>query len=429
MFRSGRAWLPLALVLAAGAPAPAGVYCLREQRVIPLPTSYTQMRQVLDELRTLPVRKEAAATPFLRTFYGFSYPELLARLEGSWRKGELGFLDHIDLGACYLRLGRPDDARRVLEEGLRQGADSRARFLLQANLAATYHALYETTGESRFLEQALSTQRGALESWPVLWAGWPGWQLHAAERAERAYLRLLELRHEQARVGGQAAAQPSLEPLFPRLRFVGPSGEYEAGTLAVAMWDSLPGDAPTTVWQLVLARPFDDRLYWLLGEVLNARGQVGEAYRILDELGWSRNVRVRELAQHRQVLAEAVAVLEAWDQNPGTSHFLLTALAPRGLPGSVGLAAAWQEVAPVVVAQAQAALAAADGSPTQGTQAPPAKAAPTRAYVGDDALPSWRSLGVGFGAGILVGLLGFWQVQQWRRRVGSGVMERRLEEG
>ena len=66
-----------------------------------------------------------------------------------------------------------------------------------------------------------------------------------------------------------SSREESLDNLFPRVRFVGPSGEYEPGLLAADQWTNLPADALTIVSQLVLWYPHDNRLYWLFAELLN----------------------------------------------------------------------------------------------------------------------------------------------------------------
>src|SRR5207244_12073881 len=57
------------------------------------------------------------------------------------------------------------------------------------------------------------------------------------------------------------------------LRFVGDREKYEAGSIARAEKAKLPPDAVEIVEQLLIWLPHDDRLFWLLGELLNARGE------------------------------------------------------------------------------------------------------------------------------------------------------------
>ena len=69
-----------------------------------------------------------------------------------------------------------------------------------------------------------------------------------------------------------------LDALFPRVHFVGPSGQYESGMLAAEQWANMPADALTIVKQLVLWFPHDSRLKWLLAELLNAGNDIDGAW-------------------------------------------------------------------------------------------------------------------------------------------------------
>jgi hypothetical protein len=132
------------------------------------------------------------------------------------------------------------------------------------------------------------------------------------------------------------------------------------------------------VWQ-----PHDSRLYWLYGELLNARGDVLGAADVLDNVvqfgggrGWP------ELVAHRRVLLEAQ---DAYKEKQKALD------RPQLLPG-VGL--------------------------------PPAEASGSW-------LPDWRVLAVGFATGVIVTVLAGFQLREWRRggadrkalRAGDGSVE------
>src|SRR5262249_4628765 len=91
------------------------------------------------------------------------------------------------------------------------------------------------------------------------------------------------------------------DPSAP-LRFVAEGGEYAAGEIAARERAKLPTDALAAVQQLLLWFPEDTRLYWLLGELLNADGQVIEAAGILDRCAYARNHPDPELKAHRREL-------------------------------------------------------------------------------------------------------------------------------
>src|SRR5262249_29644352 len=98
--------------------------------------------------------------------------------------------------------------------------------------------------------------------------------------------------------------------LWP-VNFVNDAGAYEPGKLAAAEKAKLPGgdfaEAIATVQQLVLWFPFDVRLYWLLGELYAAKGDVSSALDIMNECVDSGGYRNRKvLMQHREAVRNAV---------------------------------------------------------------------------------------------------------------------------
>ena len=57
--------------------------------------------------------------------------------------------------------------------------------------------------------------------------------------------------------------------------------------------------------QLVLWHPHDARLYWLLGELYNAAGDIETAAKILDHCSFNMGYSNPVLLRHRQVLQQA----------------------------------------------------------------------------------------------------------------------------
>ena len=377
-----RAALFLSCLLVLPSSVRAGVYCFTTSDddtlrplmdPFPLPTAQDKVKYRLGTLRMLDDR---AQNPELKTS-----PERIAllervekQLEPKHAKGELTLQDRVNLSAAYLRLGRHEKARKVLEESLEQvNMDAPERFLLLANLASAYD-----DGNPDRLREAILRQRQALAAIPPK-PPVPGWSQEQWDRyriAERYFLKLLELRNgEVAR--GQAGKWKTVDAIFEKMRFVGPSGEYEAGKLSAESLHELPRDAMPIVVQLMNWLPDDPRLLWLYGELLNADGRVNEAYLVLDELIYARRLSsVREIFQHRQILNEA--------RNPEKKEEVLPPVPPPEEPKK------------------------ADDNSSKG-------------------LPEWRTLLTGFLAGLLVAVFGIMQLFIWFRRRRAPVVPAALE--
>jgi tetratricopeptide (TPR) repeat protein len=368
------ALLVLGLLLGCAAPAQAGLYSSAEPFDNTLSPDFRRFRETLITLRNLGNPQSQMANRYL-----FQVSGPLARgLPDNLPVGE-----RIDLGAALVRLRKYEEAVRVLQRG---DAQDRGNYLLLANLATAYYL----AGQERRAVEAVTDAR---LSWPTDWGklskekqamlhqqlGWDEKQFAWYRKAETYFQKLLRLRlresqRQQAKGTGPA---DDLDDLFdsggtsPRpVRFVGEGGKYEAGKIAAAERDKLPGDALLIVEQLLVWMPNDLRLYWLLGELYNAQGDVTSALAIFDDLV-AKGSRFPELREHRRIL----------QAHPRTS------------------------AAPV-----------ADTGP--GPAPPPPAGGDKK---GDSELPGWspspwQTLGVGFLAGLLVALLGVWQVREIVRR-------------
>jgi tetratricopeptide (TPR) repeat protein len=401
----------------------AGVYNLDPPRKYP--SDYAQVNALdpiwrvwmhLGELRAV---HDAAKVPPQADTLRAAYAKQLTKLEERQNNGTLSPRDRVNLGACLIRMGRYPKARAVLEESLRVvQPDSSVYFLLLLNLASAYQE------EDALLQRAIDLQTQALRSWPKLFPGWNRWESAWYRHAEQCALKLMQLRQrEQIRNQGRFANElPPLDELFGKIRFVGPSGQYEAGGIAYEQWQLLPADAEKVVLQLLLWRPLDPRLNWLYGELLNVRGQVDWAYLVLDFC--KQLASNRELRQHHQILREAVPVYkELFADSTGSGEdrrkqaLLLWSLSPRGALLAPAIGAAANEIGGVATSM--------DLSILSGGRQPPE----LRASRGADAprsgsaLPDWRQLTVSFLTGVMVAVLGVLQWQQWRRnrRAASAV--------
>jgi tetratricopeptide (TPR) repeat protein len=345
-----------------------------------------------------------------------AYEKQLAGLEARQRDGMLTPADRVNLGDCLIRMGRLTQARALLEESLRVvPPDSSVYFLLLLNLASAYQE------DNALLQRAIDLQTQALRSWPKLFPGWNRWESVWYRRAEHYALTLMRLRQrEQIRNPGRYANElPPLDELFGKVRFVGASGQYEAGGIAFDQWELLPADAEQIVLQLLFWRPLDPRLNWLYGELLNARGQVDWAFSVLDYC--TQLASNRELRQHSVVLRESLnAYKELFVDNAGLGEdrrkqaLLLWSVAPRGALLAPTIGAAANECGGLATCDL-ALRSMRDPLP-----APPRNEggqgadAPRSGFV----LPDWRQLTVSFLTGVVVAVLGVFQWQQWRRSGG-----------
>jgi hypothetical protein len=240
------------------------------------------------------------------------------------------------LSFYLIRLGQLNEAMEVLRD---QSAQRSGHFMVFANQATIYQML-ANSGSARDRTHNLGYARlslsDALRAWPK--KGWPGWDRGQEDwyrQVEQYNLQMIRLRAKEAKE--QAVRKEStddkpfedVDALFPLnwdndkkspLRFVAEDGQYQPGQLAAAQRAKLTGKELPIVQQLLTWLPQDDRLYWLLGELLNIQeGDSSEqtaqnkqaAAGILDDCVWNRKLsNVPLLMQHRKVLKEALVVEE-----------------------------------------------------------------------------------------------------------------------
>jgi hypothetical protein len=142
----------------------------------------------------------------------------------------------------------------------------------------------------------------------------------------------------------------------------------------------LPKKAIEIVEQLLLWMPNDLRLAWLLGELYNAEGKVPEARALFHDVAAKWNPRTGKQA----VFASDATLPALFKQH---------------------LAVLQEQAAPEPKVEESPALQL----PLPATPTPADQAAPV----------DWRSLGVGFGGGIVVAFLATWQVREIRRKRAS----------
>jgi tetratricopeptide (TPR) repeat protein len=207
--------------------------------------------------------------------------------------------DLAELGVLLWRLGEPDRALDAL---------SRAKALDPRGFWPLVHlgTFYQATGQLHEADSHLGAALAGFASpWPA-GAAAGNW----FRKCEKAQIALLRSRLREGAPRGSARTRPpaSVDALFP-VQFAGPSGEYEAGTIAEAERAKLPEDAVATVQQLLLWFPEDARLLWLLGELYNATGDIRTAEQVFDECVGSRRFESPVLRDHRRAVKAAVAAI------------------------------------------------------------------------------------------------------------------------
>jgi tetratricopeptide (TPR) repeat protein len=250
---------------------------------------FSQFREVLGRLVQIGIPQPESQ---LRKEYLAGKDELRAKA----RRGVITLEERVNLGEYLIRLYQYDEAIEVLTPA---AAQDRANFMVLANLAvANQH--------SGRLDRAISYLESVHDTWPSQWGGLTREQLEWYRLAEKYHLRLVRLRFREMLRPSSGRAKPpeSLDDLFG-VHFIGPTGEYEAGTIAPQERDKLPKESVAIVQQLLIWLPDDTRLYWLLGELYNAAGDVRAAADIFDDCVWRRRFSADELKNHRNVLQES----------------------------------------------------------------------------------------------------------------------------
>jgi hypothetical protein len=109
-----------------------------------------------------------------------------------------------------------------------------------------------------------------------------------------------------------------VDNLFPKFRMQNIKEPYLAGQISPERWAELPGDAIPIVQQLLIWMPHDNRLYWLLGELLNARGDPADAKDVLDDLVFGRRYTPTDLLRkHLRILQETKPTQPELAPDPG----------------------------------------------------------------------------------------------------------------
>src|SRR5262249_28615200 len=160
------------------------------------------------------------------------------------------------------------EAIRLLHRG------DQTHYLVLANLAAAHFVNNENVLAARYQSQLL-------RAWPEVTPHWSVGDLARYRTAELAFDRLINHRAFEERRG--INPDLGLGPIFPGFAVETPDGDYEPGNLPTAARDRLPADAAITLQQIMLWVPQDRRLYWQMGELLVALGQIEEGSALFEE--------------------------------------------------------------------------------------------------------------------------------------------------
>ncbi len=373
----GRAAIGVALVLFASNPAWAGLYNPAEPHEGQLQDDYLgRFHFTLGELRNLNADKVEFDYP-LRKRYWLQSQIALESVPPNWS------VDYrLSLSAYLTRRKKLTEARQLLQPF---ASGRQENFLVLANLGTIYQLLEEWPRAQYYLESCL-------QAWPRDWKGLtPSQQAYFKEigwnegsfawyrLAETYHVKLVRLRGREAALGkNKNRFALSIDALFddggspPQpLRLVGDSGQFEAGPLPKPEQAKLPKEAVAIVQQLLVWLPDDPRLAWLLGELYNAQGKVKTAKAIFHDLVVVRQLRFRELLDHRQVLSQ----FQEKEEGPDPAKIL----------GEIKTTAEEQ------------------GKKKQAEEETGTTVA-------------WRSLGVGFVGGVVAAFFAYWQVREIGRR-------------
>lgn len=236
------------------------------------------------------------------------YQTRKAELEAKVQARTATLQERSNLGAYLIGLGEYNAAIKVLEEAVNDRSQRQNNFRIYANLGTANQII----GQLERAEVYLSIGRQLLRDTPP-GDGLTKEQLDWYRKAEDYQKKLLRERRKQAAaapLGGAKRGAETLDDLFG-VQFVGPSGKYEAGKIAEAEQAKLPPDALAVVQQLILWLPdasglLDLRLNWLMAELLNARGDLREARKLIADPAWTLGYNPPNLREHLQILEEAL---------------------------------------------------------------------------------------------------------------------------
>jgi tetratricopeptide (TPR) repeat protein len=373
------------LVLAYGSPAFAGYYGsfdLRAQEMRWSRDYEGTFSGILDDLKSIAI-PSPLRDPVIRRRY-----VLMDAMAGDG-SGLRALDQKLNYTNVLIRRNKPDEAVQYL---LRMVDEFPDHFLVLSHCASAHFL-----GSREFHPKAAFYMKKALKQWPKTWDdlkehdqrflenfGWDRKDFEDYRLYETYFERLILHRNdEEKKLARKEAVPVVVDPIFvdvngKPLRFGNEQGEFEPGQLAQAEKDKLPRNAVEVVEQLLMWKPHDDRLLWLLGEAFNASA-------------------VQETVQKtkNELIRSAAAIFKSLD----TKSF------KQGLdfPGKAEIARRHEKLAEFV-------------GKMSGPDLPDLKLPddqPKNDFTRDQ---FWRAIGVSFITGLAVGIFALWQWQEVRRR-------------
>jgi tetratricopeptide (TPR) repeat protein len=388
IMKLGGVFLGVVLVLCCPAAVQAGLYnpCELDEGPFALdfmnPQTNKGFRETLLKMRSLAMDDTIQIDNPFRKRYVLVGETLAANA------GKLTAEQKISLSEYLIRRRRPLEAKFLLLPLARQAGDN---FILLSNLATACQQVAETkqqgTEKTSEYQQAVDYLHEALRNWPKTWEDlsdaqrkklkemyWTEENFGRCRTTEEYYLKLLRNRHREALRAKQEVE--TVDPLFGEdaakaIRYVGDSGDFEPGKLADKEKAKLPeasvDRALQVVQQLLIWLPGDVRLYWQLGDLYNARGSPQDlraARQIFDELVWDMKVPYKEVKDRRAALNDFK------------------------IPEDTGRTISLPNLEKKLNNDRDEASRPVD----------------------------WRTLGIGFGSGVMVAIFALWQIREIRRR-------------
>ena len=296
----------------------------------------------------------------------------------------------LNYSAVLIRRGKAYEAKQILEPLSREESEN---FLVWAQLASANFL----SGNADFRANAPDCMKQALSLWPESMEKMTEEQKQFLRKTmidndiylekfrviEAYFLQLMRHRlREENRAKKMKAGPDAVDAIFlhddktTAVRFLNEAGNFEVGRIARAEKAKLPGDAVEIVQQLLIWMPTDQRLLWLLGEVSNAS--------LMD---------YKEGKERSQMLRSTQRIfkkLDVWQNPPSFLPAVKERLAKLG---------------PAVDALPEDNLIEVEKFLPKDDDTPPGTP-----------FDWWRTLGVGFFTGLVVGMFAVWQLQEMRRR-------------